>query len=213
VSKAKEMSFELVVEAKVPLHNLFHRKAALLAAQGVGFLVMAGLQLEAEKKNVLHGEWGGWVDENCDYDIRTAQRYIKLAEGIKGRALKNDSVSFFKLLDSTPADLSPAQQEKLFRAVQKLTDGETVADLYLACGIIKAPAAAGLKGKKRKHTASGGDVNDAAEIASDLWKPHIDFLENDGLDGRSWKDLPSDELARLAETVTELNRLVKGKGR
>lgn len=208
---AKTVTWELMKPgAAIPLHNLYHRKAALLAAQGVGFLVMAGLQLEAEKKDAGHGNWDSWVKKNCDYDIRTAQRYMALAEGVKGRALKNDSVSFFKLLESTPSELTPAQQEKLLAAVNKLTDGETLASIYEGFGILKLKAGAGLKGKKRKHTASGGDVNDAAEVAKDLWEPHITFLETDGLDSRSWKDLPQKELNRLRETITDLARLMKG---
>lgn len=210
MSKAKKMSFELVVAAdkEVALHNLFHRRGMISALQGVGWLVMAGLQLAAEKKKLKHGQWESWVEHNCDYDIRTAQKYMGLGDGVKGRALKNESRSFFKLLESSPADLSPDQQEKLFGAVQKLTDGETVADLYRGFGIVKSLAGSGLKGKKRKHTP-GTDVNDAAKVASDLWKPHIEFLEDDGLERRSWKDLPTAELDRLRAVHTDLGRLIR----
>jgi hypothetical protein len=210
---AKTVKWELVTTRDVPLHNLYHRKAALLAAQGVGFLVMAGLQLKAEKKKAGHGKWETWVEGNCDYDVRTAQRYMKLADGVKGRALKNDNVSFFKLLESTPADLTPTQQEKLLAAVNKLTDGETLASLYEGFGILKLPAGAGLRGKKRKHTASGSDVNDPAEVARDLWKPTIDFLEQEGVERCSFKDLPMVELNRLRDAMLDLSRQLKGKAK
>ncbi len=203
-------TFELVLPktgaaVSVPLHNQFHFNGISSAVQGVCWLAMAGLQLAEEKKNLKHGEWEPWVEKNCAFSLRTSQRYMALADGVKARALKNASGVVFRLLEHAPADLTPEQREQLFKAVNKLTDGETVAELYAEFGITKNKAAAGLKGKKRKHTASSGDPNDPAQVAADLWKSHIDFLENDGLESRSWKDLPTAELTRLKEALGDLS--------
>jgi hypothetical protein len=208
-------TFELILPktgaaVSVPLHNQFHFNGISSAVQGVCWLAMAGLQLAEEKKKLEHGEWEPWVEKNCAFTLRTAQRYMALADGVKARALKNDSGVVFRLLEKAPAELDDKERGQLFGAVKKLTDGETVAELYAEFGITKKKAAAGLKGKKRKHTPGGADVNDPAEVASDLWKPHIDFLENDGLDSRTWKDLPQKELTRLKENVADLARLLKG---
>jgi len=213
--QAKGMSFELMLPPKkgdIPLHNLFHFNGISSAVQGVCWLALAGLQLHEEKKSVPHGEWEAWVAKHCAYSVRTAQRYMALADGVKRRALKNDNGVVFRLLEKAPGDLNDKQRAQLLGGVNKLLDGETLADLYEEFGITKRKAAAGLKGGKRKHTPStkGADVNDPAEAAKDLWKPHIDFFENDGLDSRSWKDLPQKELSRLKEIVADLGRLLKG---
>lgn len=171
MSGAKAVSVELVkAEAEVPLWNLCFRRAKLLAAQTVANLVVAGLQLKAEKKKLRQGEWEPFVQTRCEFTARSAHRFIGLGEGVKARLLKSDTVSDLKLLETAPADLSPADQATLLAAVSKITDGETITELYRDFGIVKLPQGAGLRGLQRTYHPrhpKDYDPNAPAEAARD----------------------------------------------
>ncbi len=40
----------------------------------------AGEHLLAAKSKCAHGEWGAWLDKNCEFSERTAQRYMRVAQ-------------------------------------------------------------------------------------------------------------------------------------
>jgi hypothetical protein len=142
--------------APVALHNLYHRNGMLAMAQGACWLVLAGVELARQKKEAGRGNWEQWVEENCEFNIRTAQRYMALAEGVRSRALgkylgKTTVVSFLELLEKPPGSLSPEQQIMLLKSVHKLTDGETVQELYLDFGIISKAKMLGGKQESTKE--------------------------------------------------------------
>src|SRR5690242_6579793 len=68
-------------------HNIYHRNAMLGMAQAACWVVMAGFELERKKKEVGHGNWEAWVEANCEFNLRTAQRYIGVSSGVKDKAL------------------------------------------------------------------------------------------------------------------------------
>ena len=59
-----------------------------------------GRTLCQAKEEVGHGKWEKWLNDNCrDISVRTAQRYMKLADSPEVRAElgKNDTVSYLSL--------------------------------------------------------------------------------------------------------------------
>ena len=48
--------------------------------------------LKEQKAKLVHGEWVPWVQNNLQFDVRTAQRYRKLYENRKFIAAKNDTL-------------------------------------------------------------------------------------------------------------------------
>jgi hypothetical protein len=50
------------------------------------------------------------------------------------------------------------------------------------------------------------DPNDPTRIAHDLWLTHLDFLEADGIERCSWKDLPQADLERLDSILLDLTK-------
>lgn len=172
----------LAVAAEVPLHNLFHRNAMIAAAQSAGWLVLAGAELIRRKKALKHGEWEGWVEAHCEYNIRTAQKYMGLAEGVRDKMLKEASKtnadSFLKLLSTPAHQLDDAAQLTLLKSVHKLTDGQTLQQLYLDFGIVKKPQGSALKGGKNDGGSDGEKDPNAPEAEAEdmLFHPMTSLL-------------------------------------
>ncbi len=58
-----------------------HEQAQLGFRQGIAWAYATGLYLYWVKKKVVpHGDWKFWVQANCPFDIRQAQRYKRLVE-------------------------------------------------------------------------------------------------------------------------------------
>jgi DUF3102 family protein len=67
----------------------------------------AGTLLIQAKAKYGHGVWGAWLNANCELSERTAQRYMKLAEG------RPKLEQIMKSKNATMADLTLAEAERL----------------------------------------------------------------------------------------------------
>lgn len=148
------------------LHNIVMTSAAQMAVAAA----MAGLEFKALKKEVGHGGWQDFFEAHFakhGLSIRTAQNYMGLADGLKTKALKNESgLSFLALLDTAPSELKKADQVKLTKAVAKAADGAALFDLYQEMGIAKKPQGSGAKGgNKHKNDAPPKEIATAELMA------------------------------------------------
>jgi len=157
----------------------YHELAGASAAQMAVAAGMAGLELRSLKKDVGHGPWEDWFEANFagKMSLRTAQRYMALADGLKGKTLKNDTVSFLPLLDSAPSKLSEPERKKLEKVITKSADGATVSELYEEFGIVKRPRGAGAKGgnKTKKGDPKPKDMT-TAEVVAEGHRAIVDTL-------------------------------------
>lgn len=135
------------------LHNHYHRCAQTAAAQATGYAILCGLELQKirmemskpGKRNDLNlgnrgsQGWDQWVEANCEFSKRTADKYIAVAEGVKGRlARTTTSRNLLGCIDCAPSALDEKQRDTLLKSVGKVTEGETLRQLYLDFGIVKA---------------------------------------------------------------------------
>jgi hypothetical protein len=89
-----------------------------------------GRTLCQAKGEVGHGKWEKWLNDNCrDISVRTAQRYMKLAESPEVRTAmgKNDTVSSLSLraalaLANRNSKPDPKPSEEYDRAETKLVE-------------------------------------------------------------------------------------------
>jgi hypothetical protein len=154
-------------EARVAAALKFHHSAQASAAQMAVAAAKCGLELKAIKRECGHGGWEPFFESHFageGLSLRTAQRYIALADGLKSKALKNDTVSFLPLLDTAPSALTQAQQKTLTKEVGKLTDGATLSDLYQDFGIVKKPQGSGAKGGAKAGSEEEAPPADSAEV-------------------------------------------------
>jgi hypothetical protein len=88
-----------------------------------------GRTLCQTKEKVGHGKWEKWLNDNChDISVRTAQRYMKLADSSEVRAEmgKNDTVSVLSLRAALALanrkTKDPKPSEEYDRAENKLVE-------------------------------------------------------------------------------------------
>lgn len=114
-----------------------HQMAKNCANQAVMYAARCGAELNHAKEICKHGQFMKWMKKNVpEISDKTAERYMKLAEGISKRVLKFDTVSNLLQLPD-PRDLKATAHSKVAQAVQKFVDGKTVTQLYLEFGIVK----------------------------------------------------------------------------
>ena len=78
----------------------YHRWTKTAAAQMCVGAVLCGMELQRMKKQAGHGNWEEAFEDYFKgkewegFTLRTAQNYMRAADGVKTRALKNETVSF-----------------------------------------------------------------------------------------------------------------------
>ncbi len=193
----------------------FHHSAHASAAQMAIAAAKCGLELKALKKECGHGIWEEFFARNFaqhGMTIRTAQRYIGLADGLKGKALKNDTGSFLALLDSPPSKLTQAESQKLTKEMGKVTDGATLSELYQDFGIVKKPQGSGAKGGARVKGDEDGPQLSDEEILIEGRKVQtqqlIDML-TEGLSVQFWNVCDVGTRKKLHGALVDAQSLVK----
>jgi len=219
---------DAVVVFEVAPHNQFHRNAMMSTAQAACWIVLAGFELQKIRKEVARpgkrsdlanagaGGWEKWVEDNCEFGPRTAQKYMAVADGVKSKALKaaKDNVDEFLKLLSVPApELNSDQQKTLLQSVHKLTDGATIQQLYLDFEICKKPQGSGAKGghKPAADPNKPKPENPEQQAAIDIWTPILRDLRLEGLEEKSWAHLPDAMLAELKGLLIDINKLLPAK--
>jgi len=153
------------------LHNQYHRCAQAAAAQATGYAILCGLELKQIRKKLAKpgkrsdlshssgGGWAGWVKDNCEFGAETARKYIAVADGVSGRiGAKLDG-----LMELAPSAMDTDQHQKLLKTVSKSTQGQSLQQLYLDFGIIKANPTDNLRKGGATHTKGRGNTADLDE--------------------------------------------------
>jgi hypothetical protein len=185
--------------------RILHQHAIIAgaAAQMAVTAALAGLELKALKKECGHGNWEEFFARHIErhgLKLRTAQNYMALADGLKGKALKNATDSFLLLLEKAPSDLKKADQEKLTKAVAKVADGATLSELYQDLGIVKKPQGSGAKGGNTRGKESGGSATETNSVGAEGGK------DNDSDDVDAAATLAGDQTKRLTNLIDEALR-------
>ncbi|HEX7861038.1 MAG TPA: hypothetical protein VF773_11965 [Verrucomicrobiae bacterium] len=143
------------VAAAVPLKErrdrivAYHTNCKRSAMAQVVYAFMAGLELSQTKEQLAHGAFVKWCGDNLPEDctIRTAQNYMRFAEGIQ---TKLEDVSSLNLdrLQLTNGEIPEKQRNAVLKAVHEVTAGSTLTELYRELGIIKQPKKPGYTAPK-----------------------------------------------------------------
>ena len=149
--------------------------------------IEAGGILQDVKAALPHGEFKIWVETNAGFNIRTAQRYMKIYE--HREEFKNDSVSL----------LTDAYRMLTAPKVERLSGAEAQQELERLEGIIEA----GLPALK----AAGLSLDDALRMAE--WDKKHSILHNKIVALKEeWGTLKnSDSLATVADFYHRAKRL------
>lgn len=55
-----------------------HRECQIAMTASLEKAARIGRLLAVAKSNVPHGQWGAWVEDNCEFSMRTAQGYMRV---------------------------------------------------------------------------------------------------------------------------------------
>jgi hypothetical protein len=203
------------------LHNQYHRCAQAAAGMATGYAILCGLELQkiraevakpGKRSDLTHagaGGWEAWVESNCEFSIRTAQKYMAVAEGVKGKILQTElSKSLAIMCNVAPSALTDGNREKLLKSVSKVTEGQTLQQLYMDFGITKADPRANLKKGGATHTKGRGpsknvDAQLAHDEAADILQRLAKWLQSGQHQLLNLSDLKhlDDQLLDARETI------------
>jgi hypothetical protein len=205
------------------------RGASMAAKMTVAFQVLTGFELIALKKDsgVQRGgdrrsnpkdsglKWEDLVKSELGIGDDTARTWMKMAEAIRPRLKKlGGSFEALPMLELPPAQWNDEQRATLATVVKKATDGKTQLDFLTELGLAKKPQGSGVKGgAKPANPATPATVttDDPKQAALDIWTPTIKQLAHEGLEEKSWVDLPdTGEISRatLKGIIVDLQRLL-----
>ena len=114
--------------------NAAHHAAMGHAADAVAYAMQAGALLVKAKQKLPHGEFGAWLERNCEVSARQARRYMAAAQGkpLPVRAIaapvKTDTVS---VLEEEKKDAAPAFKIRPGEAVTLETNNSGWLDTLL----------------------------------------------------------------------------------
>jgi hypothetical protein len=181
-----------------------HQKAAKAA---VLHYIEAGRLATEAKDRIPHGEWGAWVDENCDRDIREIQNYMKLyrnrdvimAEIAKPVSHLTGLKSAVRALaEPRPAAEPPPPRATLAIVHQQPAEAEVpVAIRYQIAGRPEAAVAA---------TTAATVASDAGVLASAWRTRSITF------DPPEYKQWARDNAAAMLSNFVEIDRAMAALG-
>lgn len=159
--------------------NALHQRATALASaakaqaeEAAHLGVLMGVRLGALKERLPHGSWGNLFADSekrskganptqCrifDFSCRTAERYMATAKKLIAvrRLTTKKKAELLKIANSGQIN------EEQRAVLNKLTDGQTLRQLYLDLGIISGPPRAGgdtsAAKKPKKHTKPNPDL-------------------------------------------------------
>lgn len=207
----------------VGLVNRYHEMARLSMAQSCAFMILAGFELIALKKQAKHGEWeklfpepGSKSARACVFQmaLRTAQKYMGLADAAKKHV---SELKGLPIGDVPLWQLADAQRDIVLKAAHKSGDGQTYQQLAWDWNLAKRPQGSGARGGHHPEKDDGSNdttEDDSEEFAAlNIWTPIIRDLFNEGLDKKSYSTLPDNgdvSLRTLRETVARLHADLNG---
>ncbi len=192
--KAKSVAVEVVSDKKQSDLALrqhmanalaFHQLSKNCAQYAVLYAARSGAELIQAKEACGHGQFMKWVNKHLpSIGHQCANRYMSLAEGLQAKikTLPNyASVRNLNLLDlPDPRDLKSVEHSKVARAVQKISDGKTVTQLYLDLGIVKprkTKSSVGTEKVRQATAALAGQVDTDKTHMAALARVWVDDLE------------------------------------
>lgn len=170
-----EITFPPGVETLGEKANFLHAYSIEASKRSTGAAILAGWVLSVARSTCAHGQWLGWLQQNVNFGVRTAQNYLTLyAQTVGARRAEM----------RRPIPLTtPPTVDELEEAAHDV-DGKALSALYKSTRLIAPPpnwgGAGRGQGRKPKGEASGEaemvELDKVAETASSAWATVRDHL-------------------------------------
>ena len=211
VARAAAKKPQYLVHADPPAANMeaaarinhWHSITKQAGQMAIAAALHAGMEL-FQAKLAHPGTFEQWIEANCEFDRRTAYRYLQLVQ----QALGADDLP--KLADSSAKKRDAAIEE--FSAQ---TDAQTLTELYADFGIVrKAPSKMGGRREGAGRPKKNAAADEAAELDRIANNPALLYAaikEPLATVYRVWREkdvfarIGDGELAQVAGTLAELS--------
>lgn len=175
--KCRSMEHNQIIVLEAPWNRL-HREIQELQTDAKNKAAEIGKMLINKKKEVGHGNFTKWVENNCEFSERTAQVYLKLARSkAQNSAVFNTCASINEVLElNKKPKKKPEAKPKLDnddrRKINKL---RKIVDDPATPPAMKDAAEAKLKGYEEAHGKHYKDyVEDVDQQKENQDRPYVD---------------------------------------
>ncbi|MCQ2439458.1 MAG: DUF3102 domain-containing protein [Oscillospiraceae bacterium] len=185
--EVEERSIETITE-----EILFYKSQAGLA------MLEIGKRLIEAKQQLAHGEWERWLEEKVDFSVRSAQRFMKLAEGYS----KSDTVT---LLGTRKAlallALEPFERDEFLAEKHAVSGVEKTAADMTAAELEKV-----IRERDEARRAAEEAKAEAAAAVENQTKMEADMkvLKNLQESAKAAEEQKADALQRVEKELAEL---------
>lgn len=178
VRACDEITFPPGVETLGEKANFLHAYSIEASKRSTGAAILAGWVLSVARSTCAHGQWLGWLQQNVNFTIRTANNYLTLyAQTVGARRAE--------MRRPIPLTTPPTADE--LEAAAHDVDGKALSALYKSTRLIAAPANWGGAGRGQGRKPRDAE-KEAAELDAIANNPALLFAAVKG---------PLDELWRL----------------
>ena len=207
-SKAETLLPDRTIEQREKEIIRHHELSGQHLAQSAVHAALAGLELQAAREQIEHGQFTEWVRTSFPFSEDTGQRYMRLAEGIKSMISKTAHVRFLEdVFNAPPSELSDVKREKLVETLAKATEGQSLRQLYLDFGILKEPKRTGGYNGRRDLTPDER-LKLKREASLQTWSKLFKGLVSE-CKHQSWMDLSRIEQETLHEMLTDITKAIE----
>ena len=165
---------------------------------------LIGMEMLALKKELGTGEFANVFAERIErprFGIRTAQRYMNVAESARVNLLRAGYADLGDVFDMPPSDMPMDKRQMLSKALGDMLGGKTLSNLLMGEKEVRQ-----LPAPKATTTAAAME-----EMHQQTWKKICDDLARYGLDKKTWKHLDKDQVGQVRQCLTAvLGEMPKG---
>lgn len=139
-------------------------------------VVVCGLELLALKKEVGHGKWLAFFNENLitkGLSDRSANNYMAVAEAFRRKSATRCGFEV-KQLSAGTSEISPEQFDAIKAAMEDMTDATTWHQLLLDFGLMRDPKPKGGARPRAERLPTSDEL--LAQTAHELFVQHINAL-------------------------------------
>ena len=202
VRACDEITFPPGVETLGEKANFLHAYSIEASKRSTGAAILAGWVLSVARSTCAHGQWLGWLQQNVDFGVRTAQNYLTLyAQTVGARRAE--------MRRPIPLTTPPTVDE--LEAAAHDVDGKALSALYKSTRLIAAPANWGGAGRGQGRHARdvAAELKAVTENESVLWasaKGSLDTLVLLDSERGVFQRLSNDHLATVAGLLADLSK-------
>lgn len=146
MSKAKPVNLEVLPPQSIDLDQrkkriqVYHENCIAAFSSQMGYALMCGIELNAVKESLPHGQFLKWREENIpQISNGSAGRYMAFATALQNQFPTVGDLT--ERLQLANGEFSDGDRKEILEAVKEVADGKSLTEMYRELGVVKTPKA------------------------------------------------------------------------